>query len=184
MQTEEQHRQKKIEIMEKCFECYAEHGLTGTGVQMLADACGCSKSNLYSYFKNLDELIIESTAYCMEKVEDDYMALAPTNPADVMRYIKEIPYWTAKKHGKKFFLGVNERYTEYAKQLEPKIGIPHEIITPLIFILVRASVHYAMFEDEYYLKSQMEVLKQSVMLFIEKYQTTIYINQEKKDDDK
>lgn len=100
MQTEEQHRQKKIEIMEKCFECYAEHGLTGTGVQMLADACGCSKSNLYSYFKNLDELIIESTAYCMEKVEDDYMALAPTDPADVMRYIKEIPYWTAKKHGK------------------------------------------------------------------------------------
>lgn len=100
MQTEEQQRQKKIEIMEKCFECYAEHGLTGTGVQMLADACGCSKSNLYSYFKNLDELIIESTAYCMEKVKDDYMALAPTDPADVMRYIKEIPYWTAKKHGK------------------------------------------------------------------------------------
>ena len=100
MQTEEQHRQKKIEIMEKCFECYAEHGLTGTGVQMLADACGFSKSNLYSYFKNLDELIIESTAYCMEKVKDDYMALAPTDPADVMRYIKEIPYWTAKKHGK------------------------------------------------------------------------------------
>lgn len=102
MQTEEQHRQKKIEIMEKCFECYAEHGLTETGVQMLADACGFSKSNLYSYFKNLDELIIESTAYCMEKVEDDYMALAPTDPADVMRYIKEIPYWTAKKHGKKY----------------------------------------------------------------------------------
>lgn len=75
MQTEEQHRQKKIEIMEKCFECYAEHGLTGTGVQMLADACGCSKSNLYSYFKNLDELIIESTAYCMEKVEERFIAL-------------------------------------------------------------------------------------------------------------
>ena len=36
----------------------------------------------------------------MKKVEDDYMALAPTDPADVMRYIKEIPYWTAKKHGK------------------------------------------------------------------------------------
>ena len=63
MQTEEQHRQRKIEIMEKCYECYAEHGLTGTGIQMLAEACGCTKSNLYSYFKNLDELIIESTAY-------------------------------------------------------------------------------------------------------------------------
>ena len=73
------------------------------------------------------------------------------------------------EHGKKFFEGVNERYSEYAKQLEPKIGIPHEVITSLIFIFVRACVHYAMFEDEYYLKSQMDVLKQGVSLFVEKY---------------
>ena len=190
MQTEEQHNKRKIEIMEKCYECYAEHGLTGTGIQMLADACGCTKGNLYSYFKNLDELIIESTDYCMTKVEDDFMAKAPTDPQDVMRFINEIPYWTAEKHGKKyrlmyqvythpkyieygkkFFQGVNERYTAYAKLLEPKIGIPYDIITPLIFILVRACVDYAMFEDEYYLKSQREVLRQSVMLFIEKYKT-------------
>ena len=126
----------------------------------------------------------------MTKVEDDFMAKAPTDPQDVMRFINEIPYWTAEKHGKKyrlmyqvythpkyieygkkFFQGVNERYTAYAKLLEPKIGIPYDIITPLIFILVRACVHYAMFEDEYYLKSQLEVLRQSVMLFIEKYKT-------------
>ena len=73
------------------------------------------------------------------------------------------------EHGKKFFEGVNERYTEYAKQLEPKIGIPYTVITPLIFIFVRACVHYAMFEDEYYLKTQMEVLKQGVALFVDKY---------------
>ena len=65
--TEQQHNERKREIMEKCFECYAENGLTGTGIKALADACGCTKANLYSYFKNLDELIIESTAYCMEK---------------------------------------------------------------------------------------------------------------------
>ena len=58
---------------------------------------------------------------------------------------------------------------QYAKELEPKIGIPYTVITPLIFIFVRASVHYAMFEDEYYLKSQMAVLKQAVELFIKKY---------------
>ena len=188
--TEQQHNEKKEELMKKCFDCYAENGLTGTGIKALAAACGCTTGNLYCYFKNLDELIIESTAYCMEKVEDEFMAKAPTDPQDVMRFINEIPYWTAEKHGKKyrlmyqvythpkyidygkkFFQGVNERYTAYAKLLEPKIGIPYDIITPLIFILVRACVHYAMFEDEYYLKSQLEVLKQSVMLFIEKYKT-------------
>ena len=48
----------------------------------------------------------------------------------------------------------------HAKLLEPKNGIPYTTITPLIFIFVRACVHYAMFENEYYLKAQMEVLKQ------------------------
>ena len=188
MRTEKQHNEKKIEIMEKCYECYAEHGLTGTGIKMLAEACGCTQGNLYSYFKNLDELIVESTAYCMAKVEDDFMKKAPTDPKDVMRFIEEVPYWTAREHGskyrlmyqvythpkyieygKKFFEGVNERYTEYAKLLEPKIGIPYTVTTPLIFIFVRACVHYAMFEDEYYLRSQLAVLKQSVRWYLEKY---------------
>ena len=80
MRTEKQHNEKRIEIMEKCYECYAEHGLTGTGIKMLAEACGCTQGNLYSYFKNLDELIVESTAYCMAKVEDDFMKKAPTDP--------------------------------------------------------------------------------------------------------
>lgn len=191
MKTERQHNERKTEIMERCFECYAENGFTGTGIKALAAACGCTTGNLYAYFKNLDELIIESTAHCMAKVEDDFMAKAPTDAKDVMRFIEEIPYWTAKKHGKKyrlmyqvythpkyieygkkFFKGVDKRYTEYAKLLEPKLGIPYDVLTPLIFILVRACVHYAMFEDEYYLKSQTEILKQTVGLFADKYKNT------------
>ena len=189
---QEQHNAKKVEWMEKCFECYAENGLTGTGMKALARACGCTPGNLYLYFDNLDDLIIQSTAYCMEKVEDEFMEKAPTDPKDVVRFVMEVPYWTAREHGKKyrlmyqvythpkyiehgkkFFEGVNERYTEYAKRLEPKIGIPYTVITPLIFIFVRifvrACVHYAMFEDEYYLKTQMEILKQGVALFVDKY---------------
>lgn len=194
MKTERQHNERKTEIMERCFECYAENGFTGTGIKALAAACGCTTGNLYAYFKNLDELIIESTAHCMAKVEDDFMAKAPTDAEDVMRFIEEIPYWTAKKHGKKyrlmyqvythpkyieygkkFFKGVDKRYTEYAKLLEPKLGIPCDVLTPLIFILVRACVHYAMFEDEYYLKSQTEILKQTVGLFADKYKNTDFM---------
>lgn len=186
--TEQQHNTKKEELMEKCFACYAENGLTGTGIKALASACSCTTGNLYCYFKSLDDLIIESTAYCMTKVEDDFMKKAPTDADDVIRFIDEIPYWTAEQHGKKyrlmyqiythpkymeygkkFFEGVNQRYTEYARQLEPKLGIPCEVLTPLIFILIRASVHYAMFQDEYYLKSQLEVLKQSIIMFMQKY---------------
>lgn len=188
VRNEEQFQAKKIELMEKCYECYAENGLNSVGIRGLAKACNTNPSVLYTYFDDLDDLIVQSTAYCMSKVEDDFMKESPKNAEDVMRFIEEIPYWTARKHGKKyrlmyqvythpkyiehgkrFFEGVNERYTEYAKQLEPKIGIPYNILTPLIFIFVRASVHYALFEDEYYMKSQMEVLRQSVILFMDKY---------------
>ena len=189
--NDDRHDKKKTEYMEKCFECYAENGLTGTGIKALANACGCTPANLYLYFDNLDDLIIQSTAYCMSKVEEDFMKKAPSDPKDAMRFIEEVPYWTAREHGKKyrlmyqvythpkyieygkkFFVGVNERYTEYAKILEPKIGIPYTVITPLIFIFVRACVHYAMFENEKYLRAQMDVLKQGVNLFIDKYRNS------------
>lgn len=186
--SEEAIRQRKEEIMERCFECYADNGFNGTGIKMLAKYCNCTSGNLYVYFENLDDLIIQSTSFCMSKVEDEFMSKAPQNPAELDKFIDEIPYWTAREHGKKyrlmyqiythpkymeygkkFFEGVNERYKEYAQSLEKGLGIPAETLTPLIFILIRACVHYAMFEDEYYLKSQIQVLKQSVQMFQEKY---------------
>ena len=186
--NEEARRRKQIKIMETTFDCYAENGFSSVGTKAIAKACGCSGASLYQYFDNLDDLIIQSTEYCMSKVEDDFMAKAPTDVEDLWRFIDEIPYWTAKEHGKKyrlmyqvythpkyreygkkFFEGVDKRYTEYAKSLEPKFGIPYDKLTPLIFILIRACVHFALFEDEFYLKSQIAVLKETLELFIMKY---------------
>ena len=194
--NEEARRAKTIEIMEKCFDCYAENGFTSVGVKAIADACGCSVANLYQYFDNLDDLIVKSTEYCMSKVEDDFMAKAPANAEDLWRFIDEIPYWTAQKHGKKyrlmyqvythpkyreygrkFFAGVDKRYPEYAKQLEGKLGIPYQKLTGLIYILIRASVHYALFEDEFYLQSQIAVLKESIGLFTEKYRSGAWLTE-------
>ena len=190
--NEEARRHKMIEIMETAFDCYAQNGFSSVGIKAIADACGCNVASLYQYFENLDDIIVKSTEYCMSKVEDDFMAKAPTDVEDLWRFIDEIPYWTAEKHGKKyrlmyqiythpkyreygkkFFEGVNERYTEYAKSLEPKLGIPYKKLTPLIFILIRACVHFALLEDEFYLKSQIAVLKETLELFIEKYNHNI-----------
>lgn len=181
---------RKQEIMERCFECYAENGFNGIGIRLLANYCGFTSANLYVYFENLDDLIIQSTEYCMSKVEDDFMAKAPTSTVDIERFINEVPYWTAREHGKKyrlmyqiythpkyreygkkFFAGVNRRYVEYAKSLESKLRIPYQKLTALIFILIRACVHYALFEDEFYLKAQLEVLRESIELFTAKYAT-------------
>ncbi len=180
--------EKKKEIMQKCFECYCDNGLRNTGIKELGKYCGMTSANLYAYFDNVDDLIVQSTAYCMAKVEDEFMALAPENPRDILRFIDEVPYWTAEHHGKKYRLmyqvythpkyvehgkrfvnGVSERYTEYARELSPRLGIPVDILSGFIFIFVRAAVHFALFEDEYYMKMQMEALKLSVFSMIKNF---------------
>ena len=190
VRNEEQYSNRKQELMEKCFDCFAENGLSGVGIRALAQHCDCNVAVFYNYFTDLDDLIVQSTEYCMSKVEDDFMAKAPTDVEELWKFIDEIPYWTAEKHGKKyrlmyqvythpkyleygkqFFKGVDRRYTEYAKSLEGMLGIPYDIITPLIFILIRACVHYALFEDEFYLQTQIKVLKESIQLYIEKYRS-------------
>ena len=181
--NEEAHEARKEELMKKCYECFAENGLSSTGIRTLGKSCGCNPSTLYLYFKDLDDLIIQSTEYCMSKVEDEFMERAPKNVSDLEKFINETPYWTAKEYGKKyrlmyqvythpkyreygkkFFEGVNKRYTEYAKQLSEKIKIPSDTLTSLIFIFVRACVHYALFEDEFYLQEQLRFIKQSINL--------------------
>ena len=180
--------EKKKEIMQKCFECYCDNGLRNTGIKELGKYCGMTSANLYAYFDNVDDLIVQSTAYCMAKVEDEFMALAPENPRDILRFIDEVPYWTAEHHGKKYRLmyqvythpkyaehgkrfvnGVSERYTEYARELSPRLGIPVDILSGFIFIFVRAAVHFALFGDEYYMKMQMEALKLSVFSVIQNF---------------
>lgn len=180
--------EKKKEIMQKCFECYCDNGLRDTGIKELGKYCGMTSANLYAYFDNVDDLIVQSTAYCMAKVEDEFMTLAPENPQDILRFIDEVPYWTAEHHGKKYRLmyqvythpkyaeqgkrfvkGVSKRYTEYARELSPRLGIPVDILSGFIFIFVRAAVHFALFEDEYYMKMQMEALKLSVFSVIKNF---------------
>lgn len=179
---------KKIELMERCFDCYAQYGLNNVGIKGLAEACGVSPANLYGYFEDLDDLIVQSTEYCMSKVEDDFMSLAPHGVDDLERFFREIPYWTASKHGdkyrlmyqvytnpkyrehgKKFFDGVNQRYSNYADKLSDILKIPADVLRPLIFVFVRACVHYALFEDEFYLQEQLRLLRQGIELFYEKF---------------
>ena len=186
VRNEETYQRKKAELMEASFAAYARGGLSSTGIKALAEACGCSAAALYTYFDNLDDLIVQSTAHCMAKVEDEFMARAPKNASELEAFIDETPYWTAREHGdkyrlmyqiythpkyrehgKEFFTGVNERYRAYAEELAAGLGLPADVLVGLIFTFVRACVHYALFEDEEYLNAQLSVLKRGIGLLME-----------------
>lgn len=177
--------ERRIAFLETCFDVFCENGLENTSLKMLADACGVTNGNLLYYFGSKDGIIIEATAHCMAKVEDDFMANAPTSFADIERFLREMPYLTAKLHGAKyrfmyqvyaspkyrefgrdFFKGVNVRYRKYAELLSGKLGMPADFIQGMTYTFVRACVHYALFEDEEYLKLQLEAIRTSLKLFM------------------
>lgn len=173
--------ERRAEYLETCFETFCKNGLENTSMQVLADACGTATANLVYYFGTKDNLIIEVTAHGMAKVEDDFMAQAPTSFRDIERFLREMPYLTAKLHGAKyrfmyqvyaspkyrergkaFFSGVNVRYRKYAEQLSPKLGLPVELVQGMTYLFVRACVHYALFEDEEYLQLQLNAIRASL----------------------
>ena len=181
--------ERRIAFLETCFEVFCENGLENTGLKMLAEACGVTNGSLLYYFGSKDNIIIESTAHCMAKVEDDFMAKAPTSFEDIERFLQEMPYLTAKLHGAKyrfmyqvyaspkyrkygreFFKGVNVRYHRYAELLSGKLGMPADFIQGMIYVFVRACVHYALFEDEEYLKLQMDTIRTTLTLFVRESQ--------------
>ncbi len=175
------HPERRTEFLETCFNTFCENGLENTGLKMLADACGVTNGNLVYYFETKDNIVIQSTAYCMAKVEDDFMAKAPTSFEDIERFLQEMPRLTAKLHGKKyrfmyqvysspkfhdqgkeFFRGVKIRYRRYSELLSQKLNMPPDFIQGMIYMFVRACVHYAMFEDEEYLECQLNAIRLSL----------------------
>ena len=92
------------ELLETCFDVCCQHGLENTSLLMLSKACGLTNATLLHYFPSKDAIIIQATAHCMAKVEDDFMARAPRSFEDIERFLREMPAVTARLHGAKYRL--------------------------------------------------------------------------------
>ena len=182
---ENRNEERGRELLEVCFDTFCRYGLENTSMQKLSEACGVTNAALVYYFGSKDNIVIESTALCMAKVEDDFMARAPQSLDDIERFLREMPYVTAElhgakyrfmyqvysspkyiEHGREFFKGVNVRYRRYAEILSGKLGLPVDFIQGMIYIFVRACVHYAMFGDEEYLNLQLQTIRTSLAICI------------------
>ena len=178
-------QERGIAFLETCFDVFCKNGLENTTLLMLSEACGVTNATLLYYFGTKDSIVIEATAHCMAKVEDDFMTRAPKSFADIERFLREMPYVTAQLHGEKyrfmyqvyaspkyrehgrtFFQGVNVRYRRYAEMLSDKLGMPADFIQGMIYIFVRSCVHYALFEDEEYLKLQLNAMRASLQAVV------------------
>lgn len=152
--------------MEKSFAQYCETGLRDTGIKDLAKACGMTAPNFYSYFDNLDQLIIEATEHCMIKIENEILEKAPRTKEEITPFIEKIIVPSRDFHSKEYrfmyqvftsprFLDYGkafrnrqfERYRRYSEDLEKVLDISWYLILHWILNLEQAIVQYALFEN-------------------------------------
>jgi len=52
------HQQRQIQILTKAFALFAEEGYAGVTYQKVADRCGLSRTAIYKYFQNKEEMFL------------------------------------------------------------------------------------------------------------------------------
>ena len=58
MTTTVDHQQRRIQILTKAFALFAKEGYAGVTYQKVADRCGISRTAIYKYFQNKEEIFI------------------------------------------------------------------------------------------------------------------------------
>ena len=166
MLSAENKQKKKIEIMEKCFACYCEKGLRNTGIKDLAKACDMTAPNFYSYFDNLDQLIVECTQHGLIKIENEYFSKAPKTKEDIVPYIEEVSDFNRTlrsaeyrfiyqvytspefvEYGKKHRANQLARFRSYSEELEKELNISWFFILSWIISFEQMLIQYALFEN-------------------------------------
>jgi len=58
MTTTVDHQQRRLQILTKAFALFAEEGYAGVTYQKVADRCGISRTAIYKYFQNKEEMFL------------------------------------------------------------------------------------------------------------------------------
>jgi AcrR family transcriptional regulator len=66
-------------VLDAAFDLIAEHGVSGTSLQMIGDAMGVSKAAVYRQFKTKNEIVIALTERQLARLEDA-LELAEAEP--------------------------------------------------------------------------------------------------------
>lgn len=72
-------RAAQTRILVAALELFAEHGVSGTSLQMIADAVGVTKAAVYRQFKTKNEIVIAVTEMQLARLEDALEAAEAEN---------------------------------------------------------------------------------------------------------
>ena len=171
-------------IQSKCFECLVEQGLEKATTRIFGAATGLSNSSLYYWFKDKDDIILNSTMYGINSIIENLFADAYTYlndidvlfevlPKSVLNYKKQLrlvyQVLTSPQYGDKLREiqeGLPLAYNSYAKVLADRLGCQYKDLRPFVQLFISTMTNYILWEDKIKMDSQLSEIHSRVKMLV------------------
>lgn len=99
-----EHDKRKQEILEKSLELFCSIGFDDVTIQKIADACGITRTTLYIYFKNKEEIFVWSIKHLTSKIETKLLEMIKDENTTPAECLKNVVNWIVKECGSHYRL--------------------------------------------------------------------------------
>lgn len=90
------HSQRRVKILECAFELFAEEGFSGLTYQKIADRCQISRTSIYKYFKDKDQIFIYAIKLSTDKLSKTIKKVTDRSDLSPVDKIRRVLHLTVK----------------------------------------------------------------------------------------
>ena len=162
--TEREIIQKDV-VLKECFECLVKTGIEGASINSISNATGMAPSSLYYWFRDKDEIMLDSTEYglrnvveklfdCVDKNIDNPEQLCDVFIEVIKKYSASLRFVVqiaaSPKYGEQMLeissqlLGL---YDGYACKLSKKLEIPQDKMKIIVDMVVALIIDAVVWND-------------------------------------
>ena len=126
-----EHDKRKQEILEKALERCCSEGFYDVTVQKIADACGITRTTLYIYFKNKNEIFIWSIKQLTSKIEKQILSFIQDKNLSADECLKKTLFYIVDvcgKHHRLFGVLLTYLIDLQKKGYDPKLLVRRRVL--------------------------------------------------------
>lgn len=163
-------------IVKQCMECLAKKGLENVSTRDFSDATGMTASSLYYWFKNKDDIVIETAKYGLKMVVSELLDYASNNLKntifeyedflsqlskyqEILRSVFQVscsPQYGSRV--KDYVSDISGMYSVTTEKLAAKLNVSQDELRPIIDFYVSAIVDYVIWDDVEKIKRELSII--------------------------
>lgn len=166
----------KIEIMDKCFAYLVRKGLDKASIKNLCQETGISSGSIYYWFKDKDEVILETSEYGLNMIAERLYSYAYTHIQNIKEVINGFPYELMKyknelrfiyqvtmsnQYGDKMRLAadkLNLIYDAFSIKLAEKLNCTYEQCQPFVYLFISTVLDYIVWDDQRKIEKELNAI--------------------------